>query len=279
MMPPREHVIRDYLAGHLDLLEPGLRLHKTEFRLQNPAGTRGRIDILARDQHGMWVIIEVKRDKRPSREAVSEVAKYVELLSRDKHVAADRIRVIIASPDWTELLAPVSYAAREWSADVHGYRLVLKADGTVARADRVELLAAASERFITPIHVMYFFTTPEGRDRGWSKIKAAAAKIGAPDLLAAIFDRTGNPGYVVGRYGLYLGIGATDPAIIARQIAGPYDEPEPFAQEYPAEYQTLCQITRTVNSGTMRSVADIESAAPVTFTRSETTRTGRLLAI
>lgn len=260
---PRESAIRDDLAGRLDLLEPGLRLHKTEYQLQNSVGTRGSIDILARDQHRMWVIIEVKRAKRPSREALSEVAKYVELLSREKHVTADRIRVIIASPDWTELLAPVSFAARQWSADVRGYRLVIDAEGTVAHADRVELLEPPAERFVTPIHVIYFFATPEGRDHWWSKMKTTAAEIGAPDLLAAIFDRVGNRDHVVARYGLYLGIGKADPAVIAEQIAGPYDGPEPFAEEYPAEYQALCHITRNVNSGTtLRSVADIESAVP-----------------
>jgi Endonuclease NucS len=263
MTKPREHVIRDYLAGQLDLLEAGLRLHETEFPLPNSVGTRGYIDILARDENQMWVIIEVKRDKKPSREAVSEAAKYIELLGRELHVGADRIRVIIASPDWTELLAPVSYAARQWSADVRGYQLVINTDGTVARADRVDLLQPPAERFITPIHVIYFFTTPEGRSRWWSTIKAKATEIGAPDLLAAVFDRVANHDYVVAHYGLYLGIGKTDPAMIAEQIAGPYDGPEPFAQEYPAEYQALCHITRNVNSGTtMRSVVDIESAVP-----------------
>lgn len=256
-------MVRDFLAGSLDLLEPGLRLHKTEFRLPNSVGARGSIDILARDEHGMWVIIEVKCDKKPSREAVSEVAKDVELLSREKHVAADRIRVIIASSHWTELLAPVSYAAREWSVDVRGYLLAIGSDGEVARADRVELLDPPAERFITPIHVIYLFARPEGRDYGWSKIKAIAAQVGAPDLLAAVFDRVDNLDDVVAHHGLYLGIGKTDPAMIAEEIAGSYDGPEPFAQEYPAEYQTLCCITRYVNSGTTRrSVAGIESAAP-----------------
>jgi hypothetical protein len=263
MTTPREHVVRDYLAGRPDLLEPGLRLYRTEFPLPNSVGARGSIDILARDQNDMWVIIEVKRDKRQSREALSEIAKYVELLSREMHVAADRIRVIIASLDWTELLAPVSYAARELSVDVRGYLLVIDTDGAVARADRVELLEPPADRFITPIHIIYFFTTAEGRDRWWSTIKAVAADVGVPDLLAAVFDRVASLDYVIAHYGLYVGIGKTDPAMIAEQIAGPYDGPEPFAQEYPAEYQALCHITRNVRSGTtMRSVADIESAVP-----------------
>lgn len=263
MTKPREHVVRDSLAGRLDVLEPGLRLRETEHHLPNSAGTRGHIDILARDQHDMWVIIEVKRDKKQSREAVGEIAKYAELLCREKHVAADRIRVIIASPDWTELLAPVSRVARELSVDVRGYLLVINSDGTVARADRVELLEPTAERFITPIHVIYFFTTPAGREHWWSVIKAKASEVGAPDLLAAVFNRVGNHDDVVARYGLYLGVGNADPAMIAEQISGPCDEPEPFACEHPAEYQALCHITRHVNSGTtMRSVAGIESAIP-----------------
>jgi Endonuclease NucS len=263
MSRPREHVVRDFLAGQLHLLEPGLRLHSTEFRLHNSVGTRGYIDILARDHNQMWVIIEVKLDKKQSREAVSEIAKYVELLARDRHVATDRIRVIIASADWAELLAPVSLVARELSTDIRGYQFAVNADGTVVHVHSVELLSPPAERFITPIHVIYFFSTAQGREQWWSSIKAVAAGIGAPDLLGAFFDRVDKNNYVAARYGLYLGIGNVDPAMIIEEIAGPYEGPEPFAQEYPAEYQALCRITREIHSGTtMRAVADIESAVP-----------------
>ena len=63
----------------------------------------------------MWVVIELKRDKAASRQAVQEVAKYIELLRREKHIAADRIRAVIVSTAWDELLVPVSNIAREWS--------------------------------------------------------------------------------------------------------------------------------------------------------------------
>lgn len=95
-----------------------------------------------------------------------------------------------------------------------------------------------------------------------------AAEVGAPDLLAAAFDRVGNLDDVVAHYGLYLGIGKTDPAMIAEQIAGSYGGTEPFARDYPAEYKTLCHITRNVSSkATMRSVADIGAQFPATSTR------------
>lgn len=124
----------------------------------------------------------------------------------------------------------------------------MKADGTVAHVRPVELLSPPAERFITPIHIIYFFTTAQGREQWWSSIKAVAAAVGAPDLLGALFDRVGNYDYVAAHYGLYLGIGNVDPAAIAEGIAGPYSGPEPFAHEYPAEYQALCCITREIHS-------------------------------
>jgi hypothetical protein len=59
------------------------------------------------------MIIEVKRDKKPSREAVSEVAKYVELLSREKHVTADRRSGSTAYEPVADMLADL-YGSDGW---------------------------------------------------------------------------------------------------------------------------------------------------------------------
>jgi RecB family endonuclease NucS len=79
------------------LLEPGLRLVAEEYPLSNASGTGGRIDILARDQHQMWVVIELKRADKTAREAANEIAKYAELLRRHKGLPADRIRTIVVA--------------------------------------------------------------------------------------------------------------------------------------------------------------------------------------
>jgi RecB family endonuclease NucS len=105
-----EAAIRDELAKRLELIEPGLTLVKTNFPLPNAHGTRGFLDILARDTTGMLVVIEIKRSDSTAREAIHEVLKYVELLRRERGMANDRLRAIIVSTTWRELLVPFSVA-------------------------------------------------------------------------------------------------------------------------------------------------------------------------
>lgn len=72
--------IRDYLAENLALIEPGLVLVEKEFRLANPFGAGGSIDILAKDGLGHFVVIELKRSDQAARAALHELTKYVALL-------------------------------------------------------------------------------------------------------------------------------------------------------------------------------------------------------
>lgn len=202
-----ERELRDLLAEQLDVLEPGLALVRCEFPLSDPQlRTRGWIDILARDRHGLWVIIELKRDASKSREALHEVAKYAELLQRDKQVAPDRIRALIVSTDWRGLPVPVSNMARDWSHDLRGYKLQVHDDRTLS-AERVVLLTPSPEHYITPVHGIYRYASPQDRDRGWKHIRQIASKIGAPNLLAADFECASANDSGTAHYGLYLGVG------------------------------------------------------------------------
>jgi RecB family endonuclease NucS len=74
--------LRDYLAGHLHLIEEGLQLRAKEFRLENSLGTAGRIDILASDRFAATVVIELKKTDQSARQALHEIHKYVALLKR-----------------------------------------------------------------------------------------------------------------------------------------------------------------------------------------------------
>ena len=47
--------IRDHIAAHLDLIEPGLALVDSEFHLPNQQGASGFLDIFARDAAGKLV--------------------------------------------------------------------------------------------------------------------------------------------------------------------------------------------------------------------------------
>ena len=140
VVAPFERALQKQLAHDPGLLESGLRCVETEYHLTNSEGTRGRIDILARDAHGSWVVIELKRADATATQALHEVTRHTELLRREKGLAPARIRAILASTSWDGLLVPVSNLASGWSHDLRGYQLVLGSDGVLSRAEPVELL-------------------------------------------------------------------------------------------------------------------------------------------
>jgi hypothetical protein len=238
--------LRDMLADRLSLLEPSLQLIETEFPLPNAHGTRGRIDILARDGHGSWVVIELKRSDSTSGRALHEVTKYAELLQREMGLRKDRIRAMIVSTTWRELRVPVSNMARDWAHDLRGYQLTLDDDGAPVCADRVEFLEAAIPPQVTPHHFIYLYNSPEDRERGWCEVLARAAEAGADDLLAADFQRISKRDSVVAPYGLYFAIGRLDPDRAPAWLDdGEADSPEETGG-YPLEYAALCHVTSNV---------------------------------
>ncbi len=261
---PRETVIRDHLARRLDLVERGLRLVAVEYPLPNAAGTRGRIDILARDIHDSWVVIELKRSDKTARDAIHEIAKYNELLRREKGLRPDRIRSIIVATTWSELLVPVSNFARDSSHDVRGYQLTVGPDGVPTGAERVELLAAATAPRTTPVHFIFHFFTEADRETGWQQIVDRAAEVGAGDLLAADFRR--RDAAVSPQYGLYFAVGRMDPdsAPEALKVAATESEGAPG---YQLEYEALRHILKHVfgassasaSPGTLRQIQEDRS--------------------
>lgn len=79
-----EEKIREKLARKLELFENGLQLLDQEAFLPNKKGTRGFVDILASDTQRRFVLIELKRSKAASREAIHEVFKYIEGVKEKK---------------------------------------------------------------------------------------------------------------------------------------------------------------------------------------------------
>jgi RecB family endonuclease NucS len=99
-----EAAIRDEIAARPGLVEVGLTTIAKNYHLPNSDGTRGFIDVLARDRHSLFVVIEVKRSDSTAREAIHEVLKYCELLRAQRGLRSDQVRAIIASSKWRELL-------------------------------------------------------------------------------------------------------------------------------------------------------------------------------
>ncbi|WHX17702.1 endonuclease NucS [Streptomyces malaysiensis subsp. malaysiensis] len=241
-----EAQLRDMLAERLILIEPGLRLVDTEYSMPNAHGTRGRIDILARDRHGSWVVIELKRSDSSSARALHEVTKYAELLQREMGLRANRIRAMIVSTTWRELRVPVSNMARDWSHDLRGYQLTLDDEGRPVRADRVEFLEAPVPPRVTPHHFMYFYNSPQERDAGWHEIKTRAAEVGAQDVLAANFRRMAQRDLVVAPYGLYCAIGRVHlddmPAWLDHYGSESYEDHGGFPLEYTVRGHILSHV-------------------------------------
>jgi hypothetical protein len=255
-----ESRLRDMLAENLDLLEPGLRLDHMEHRLENSAGASGRMDILARDRHRRYVIVEVKRSDSTAREALDEIAKYAELLRREQGIPPQEIRVIIASTTWHELLIPVSNFARDWSHDLRGYQLLVDDDAHLVGAEQVSFLAEVRPQRLTPVHFVYFYRSPAERDAGWAQILRTVGTVGGRDVVGVDLDFTGTTG-ATAEHVLYVAFGTVGAGVPV--TAEGLGEAEPgadyFEVRYPREYAALRCMTANVFA------VGSESAAPSSF--------------
>lgn len=94
-VPLYEAEVRDFLAANLSALNrKNLRLIQTEYPVR--FGTeQGRIDILAQDEGGEFVVIEVKRGVA-GKDAVAQVQSYMGALM-DEHPGAKVSGVLVAS--------------------------------------------------------------------------------------------------------------------------------------------------------------------------------------
>ncbi len=126
-----EHALRDHLADHLDLVEDDLRLLAKEYGISNPDGANGKVDILARDELGHLVVIELKRSDKSARTTLNELSKYTALLVKRDRVARELIRCIVVSTDWHELLLPLSYFATTSGVDVQAKEVTCGQNGTL----------------------------------------------------------------------------------------------------------------------------------------------------
>ncbi|GAA3239964.1 endonuclease NucS domain-containing protein [Actinocorallia longicatena] len=268
-VPPKEAQIRAHLAQRLETLEPGLRLVAEEYVLPNAVGTGGRIDILARDQHQMWVVIELKRADKTAREAANEITKYAELLRRNRGLPADRVRTIVVALEsqWRELLAPLSNIARDWRHDLRGYSLSIdEITGVPLSAQRVKWLPEPLDQRLTSIHILYLFGQAQDRDRCWERVCKSAAQAHIADLVGVDVTYQVPSETVRYPYGLYLALGRIDPQLGRPRCHQACNHPVLLADEredwrHPDEYDALCHVTSQVRGG------DLESGGPDIFNK------------
>ncbi|MFL1382254.1 MULTISPECIES: endonuclease NucS domain-containing protein [unclassified Nocardiopsis] len=254
-MTAHEKHIRDFLAAHLEMIEPGLRTVRTEYHVPNSNGARGFVDILARDKGDMWVVIELKRSGETARQALHEVAKYTELLRREKGIPKDQIRAIIVSTTWHDLLTPASNLARDWDYDLRGYAISAGADGAVLQIEPVDFLPEPFDLRPTRVQLVGFYRSEQDRELGWGRLVTLAAQARAHHLVGFDFDRVAAHDRVVCGFALYYAIGRIIPELAELQkeldvVPGEGDEDNPYfdvPNEYqgcPAEYRASHHIHR-----------------------------------
>lgn len=97
-----EHDLRDYLAKNLHIIEPSLRLYSEEgiTGVEFPVGGR-YIDILAIDQTGGYVVIELKVSKGYDR-VVGQLLRYVSWIKKNHAEPGQSVRGIIIAKQISE---------------------------------------------------------------------------------------------------------------------------------------------------------------------------------
>lgn len=199
-----ESRIRDYLVDHLGIIGQSLTLVSKEYELKNDFGAGGFIDILARDEFGHVVVIEIKRSDQAARSAIHELTKYVALLRADKGLRRDQIRALLVSTDWHELAVPFSEYLKTSEVPTEG--LVISADetGTVTSVAVFQAVEAAGALTFSRAQDVILFENIGRRDGELARVAAAATEAGISDFVLLKVDYAGSNERVVYPHGIYL---------------------------------------------------------------------------
>ncbi len=284
---PTEAIIRDFLAAHLHLLEPGLKLIRVEYPVANPNGAAGKIDILAQDPSKMLVVIEIKKSDKSARETIHELEKYTALLLAIEGHGPSQVRCIIASTHWHELHVPYSHFTQHAPYTVDGYLLIHDESGEVLECKQITPLPKSQRRQLCPHHFVFGFGTPKQLDRGIKAVQAAFSEIEVENYMIAAFEP--KPQYVeeLDPYIIYIVIEVlpeTMPPSFERAFArlrkrnGPeeYDDPE-WSREDAAFDWVCTKLRRSQRIGAEIGYPEKLSEVRSVYSLSHIVRSGRLL--
>ncbi|MCX5880331.1 MAG: endonuclease NucS, partial [Deltaproteobacteria bacterium] len=222
-----EKTIRDFLVTRLDLLEPDLVHVETEHKLPNVHGSKGSIDILARDALGHRVIIELKRSNDSARSAIHELCKYVALFKTEHGLPSHRLRCFVVSTHWHELLIPFGEFVRASDFQVEGFELRVSPNGTPISAKKIVVPAAPEPVEFFLHHDVLLYETVERRDSVAMGVVDQLIKSGATSAFVCKLNSSASPNQLPYRYALYSVVGGIEPTVRAQ-----------IESELKAEYET-----------------------------------------
>lgn len=233
-----ERQLRDIVVANLDVLEPGLTLVATEYRLPNAIGSGGRVDILAKDVFGHFVVIEIKRSNTAAREAIHELYTYLELLRAERGLRPVDLRCMLISTTWTGLMRPFSGFVRFSEYDCAGFMPVFDTNGHLIRFSQIEALPAPILHGLTGEQELLLFSDPSDRDAAFDSLAATLAEVGCPDIVGVCLDHPLPPPAFGFPYMLYLTLGQMDETDPATAVLENYDDESgsPWELESRASY-------------------------------------------
>lgn len=203
-MKKQEDIIRDYIAEHLELLDPNLKLIQKEYKLNNLYGSKGFIDILAIDIERNFVIIEIKHSDKAARETLNEINKYIGLIKQNYHAKESEIRCIIASVHWHELLAPFSEFVSQSKYHIEGVILNLDENDTPIKATRVKPIPTHEPREYAPYQIILEYNNKDDRDKIYPYVRSHIQKRGVSNFVLLKIENHKNP-LVIYKYAILIG--------------------------------------------------------------------------
>lgn len=183
-----ESVIRDNLISKLNVLSKNLTYIDKEVYLKNAKGTRGYIDILAKDDIGRYVIIELKRSGASSREALHETLKYFEGIKENKSLKDDEVVIYIVSTEWGELLVPFSKFVSEVKINIKGFKLEVNNFGVPTHAYEISPINVKNSRRLHKQCKICLYSTQVNREKGRASIESAFQQKGIEDYILVLLN-------------------------------------------------------------------------------------------
>ncbi|BBU95925.1 DUF91 domain-containing protein [Providencia rettgeri] len=185
-----ENDLRDLICENITILGDDLELLNKEKYIPNTLGTRGFIDIYAKDRNNNHVLIELKRSDQASRQAIHEVIKYAEGVKSHFGANDDEIKLIIASTEWKELLVPFSSLVYNTPFSLKGIKLQLSNEEITTEI--MKPLIYNKGRFISPKYEVFWYKDESSLNQGINSINKELNKIGINNYLLSIL-KSSNP--------------------------------------------------------------------------------------